>query len=302
NSNLKKKKMLWLQCFSVLCVLGGVRLALVVPPLDTVVDIILLKTEELIATEGNVLSYRYFFPDSYLRRVNGTNVNVFGVSSNGWVALYLHDTTGRYQDVELILGKTSLGNVKCSARFLKESFKSVEKPCDALLPGRYTWFTLERTNSYLAIYRQGRYAPDIELSNLNMDRHINFNTYNKYSVASQNAALWDFLGYRLNESDMTNTEEVNPFVYLGLKPLKDNHKNLQRYVDRCEFAKLEKNTKLSQYKLTKLNYYIYQYCNPRKTLRFNEAFRRHQAALRVNNIDVPVPGGEAKTFFENEFY
>lgn len=246
-------------------------------------ELVLMNGEILRSLENSQPSHRYPFLDPNLRRLTGPNIRVFGLQTKGDAYVTLHDSSEKVSDLRFTL---SQGH-SCTLDYLREKNPTnVAFPCNLILNGdEMTWFTLETTMNYVAVYVHGGVGPVLELSNHDLgDYSVNFNGYDMYSVSSEDEALWDFQGYELNRKSLVD-HLADPFVIRGLKTVEEDLLKMKQQVWRCQYARKKKRWAI--FGGRKYYVFIQRYCSRYVLQPYLDSIVRHEAILLVNGRPLP---------------
>lgn len=200
------------------------------PTLDTINADLQLDTDEMLVTRPGSESYVYQFPNPVLRVTDGTTVNLFGVMTAGDFTLHFLPLEDTPKPEPFTLTKTSKGwDVQYS------SFSRHYEDPLVMPKGQFIWFIIERTNSYVALYRVSEAKPLLLVSNYVLKKLLNFNTLQKFRVSSTKEALWDFQGFKYDKKEEGGTPRY-PFLDAALERMKKAYIDVVTLLKRCKFA------------------------------------------------------------------
>lgn len=198
------------------------------PPLDTISAELQLDTDETVVTRAGSDSYVYHFPNPKLRVTDGTTMNVFGVMTVGDFTLHLLPLKDTPKPEPLTITKKVKGwdlQYSSVSRHYKDSF--------VMPKDKFVWFIIERTNSYLALYRVPDPNPVLVVSNHVLKNKINFNDLQKFRVSSTEEAFWDFQGFKYDQKEGT---AKYPFLEATLEKVRKAYGKVAAHLKRCEYA------------------------------------------------------------------
>lgn len=199
------------------------------PSLDTVISELQLDTDETLVTRAGSDSYVYEFPNPALRVTDGTTMNVFGVMTAGDFVLHLLPIEDTPNPEPFTITKRSKGwdvHYSSVSRQYEDSFVVPEN--------EFVWFIIERTNSYLALYRVPDSKPVLVVSNHVLKKKINFNTLQRFRVTSTEEAFWDFQGFKYDKTEGGTSKY--PFLDAVLDRMRKAYKSVAAHLKHCEYT------------------------------------------------------------------
>lgn len=260
------------------------------PTLDTIKDQLQLDTDETVVTRLGSDSYVYQFPNPVLRVTDGTTMSIFGVMTSGDFTLHILPLEDTPKPEPLSLTKTSKGWDVQYASFSRHYEDPTVMPKD-----QFVWFLIERTNSYLALYRVPDAKPVLVVSNHLLKKRINFNTLQKFRVSSTEEAFWDFQGFKYDGKEAGGASKY-PFLDVVLEKVKKAYVEVSTILRRCEFveANIKTATDENQEKLF-LTIYSARYCNDKRdVVQIRDMAVRYKAQLLLAGITPPPPPSDEK--------
>lgn len=205
------------------------------PTLDTINAELQMDTDETLVTRAGSDSHVYQFPNPALRVTDGTTMNVFGVMTSGDFVLHLFPIEDAPKPEPFTITKRSKGWDVQYSSVLRHHEDSFVMPKD-----QFVWFIIERTNSYLALYRVPDAKPVLLVSNYVLKNKLNFNLLQKFRVSSAREAFWDFQGFKYDREE--GGASKYPFLDPVLDKMKKAYKSVVGHLKRCEFTEANVDT------------------------------------------------------------
>lgn len=263
------------------------RAAAQAPTLDTITAELQLDTDETLVTRAGSDSHVYQFPNAALRVTDGTTMNVFGVRTAGDFVLHLLPIEDTPKPEPFTITKRSKGwdvHYSSVSRQHEDSF--------VMSGNEFVWFIIERTNSYLALYRVPDSKPVLVISNHVLKKKINFNTLQRFRASSTDEAFWDFQGFKYDKTE----GGASKYLFLGavLDKMRKAYKNVAAHLKRCEYTEANYETAPdANNERFFLTLFMNKNCRDKRTLlQFKDMGVRYKAHLLAAGITPSPPPNE----------